>query len=187
ELSERKAEAVRSLAPNADIRGYRHTIDEGAVRHVLFQHGSERESERGPSPVTAEDFERIPDILERGEVESVSTDKKGLHSIVTRARVDDGYVYVEEVRTGRKALALRTMWKRPARSAPDETVSELSPEAFAGPLPPREPEGPSEGLLRLAPDGNEPRDFRDHPDGEVCEEDSRTQGKGGLGPERLRP
>ena len=134
-VDERFAQQVAEKAPDLDVSGYRHILDEDAIRKVLADHGSEQERQRGQIPVTEADFELTPQILSNGTVESIGKTKNGLASVTTVAQIGDQFYYVEEIRTGRNALAMKTMWKRPARSAPGKPVSEQSPEALAGPPP----------------------------------------------------
>ncbi len=152
-VSAEKAARIKELSPSADVAGFRHVVEEDAIRKVLADHGTEKERAHGQIPITEADFEKIPEILARGEIDSIGVTHTGLKGIVTVARLGDDFVYVEEVRTGREALALKTMWKRPARSASAETASEPSPEALAGPPPQGQSPDGADGVS-LPPEAN---------------------------------
>ncbi len=98
-----------------DLTGYRHTIDTFAVRHTLKIHGdARREMKRGQIAVSPEDFECIPDILAAPDsVTGTGKSRIGAETITYRKTIGDMTVfYVEEVRTGRRELAMKTMFKR---------------------------------------------------------------------------
>jgi hypothetical protein len=99
----------------ADVSGWRHTIDADAVRHILKQHGeTARETGRGQLPLTAADFDRVPDVLADPDaiLPSEGRTRRGLPVVVYRKAFDDGTViYIEEVRTRRRELAAKSMWK----------------------------------------------------------------------------
>ncbi len=109
EVSSRIAEVT-----GLDLTGYTHSIDESSVRHIMKQHGNaEKEAGRGQVAITEDDIALIPEIVAmpdeviKGEENKIS----GSNSIIFKKKMGDAYVYVQEVREGRKKLAAKTLWK----------------------------------------------------------------------------
>jgi hypothetical protein len=129
------AKAIRERnGAEVDVAGFRHYMDQDAVRKVLNDHGNPaREAKHGQVAVTPGDFELVPRIIKEGRIADAGATKQGLHAVVYEAKIGDVFYYVEEVRTGRQGLAMKTMWKRPGRTAPGASpVSMPSPEAVPG-------------------------------------------------------
>lgn len=101
-----------------DIVGYTHIVDGANLRHIINHHGTERtEKPRGQLPIEKEDFHLIPKILSQYDKMTISpsTEKQPLNHIVYEKKMDNNIVfYVEEVRTGRKKLCTKSMYKRKA-------------------------------------------------------------------------
>ena len=69
---------------------------ECAIRHTFKQHGSEQELNRGQIPITDEDFERIPDVVENYDDVNVEAGKRGEDNIVYSKSYPDGKtIFVE--------------------------------------------------------------------------------------------
>ncbi len=120
----RRAELDRNLD------GYSHTVDTYAIRHALMQHGDPaREAARGNVALTPADIAAIPDVLRSPDrIEPVMQTNKRGHDLIRYVKsIGDTVYYVEEVRTGRRELAMQTMYKKPAGSGGD-----LRPDAGAG-------------------------------------------------------
>ncbi|MFA6859379.1 MAG: hypothetical protein WCR48_06665, partial [Bacteroidales bacterium] len=91
---------------------YIHTIDNSAIRHTLKKHGENEELKRGQIPITAKDFERIPEIVDNYDSIKISKGNNGENSVVYSKEYPDGTtIFIEEKRSGRKELAAVTMWK----------------------------------------------------------------------------
>lgn len=125
-LGDSEAKIIEKKTGIKDIAGYQHQIDESAVRHIFKKHGNEEsESKRGQVAITAEDFKRLPEITDPLLADSVDrgeAQEDGTQTIIYRKKFDDTLYVVEEVRTGRQYLALKTMWKvRSAQRATDES------------------------------------------------------------------
>lgn len=89
-------------AHNIDIYGYRHNIDNSAINHTLKRHGNKKmEESRGQIAVTAEDFLKIPEILNNPDyIAFGAKNKKGLDLIVYGKNMPDGSsIYIEEIRS----------------------------------------------------------------------------------------
>jgi hypothetical protein len=122
-----------------DVSGYSHVIDSSAVRHVLNRHGSVSELQKGQLPVTKEDFAQLPNIVTNPDaVQYAGKTKIGRDAVQYLKRVGNDVVVVEEARTGRKQLALTSMWKV-ARHEPMSDLGAPTPaptsETLGGTLP----------------------------------------------------
>lgn len=101
-----------------DVSGYQHMVDNSGIRHTFIQHGQAgTELPRGQEPVTPEDFGNLPDVIANPDtVELAGKTKQGRETIQYRKRINGHIIVVEEARTGKKRLALVSMWKVRARS-----------------------------------------------------------------------
>lgn len=113
--SEGIAEALEKAG--LDLNGYRHTADMFSVRHALNRHSDPAvEQSRGQLPLTPADAEMIPEVIEAPDARiygAVTPRKQQIVASVKRLP-DGSMLVVEEVRTGRKALALASFRKYPA-------------------------------------------------------------------------
>lgn len=99
-----------------DIEGYTHTVDGSAVRHALKEHGDAKaETRRGQVGLTDADFEAIPSVISNPDaVVFGAVSRLGKPMIGYIKNMPDGStLYVEEVRTGKRDLAMLSMWKYP--------------------------------------------------------------------------
>lgn len=94
-----------------------HSFESSAVAHNQKHHGNEKsETARGQIAISAEDYARIPEILE--EYDKVSKSPNNTHRsrnevIIYEKEFEDGYIYyLEEKRDNRKSLAFQTMYKK---------------------------------------------------------------------------
>ena len=113
-VGERLRGAVRGMGLRIDD-GYEHTISAQHYRHIMANHGDPVEAaRRGHDPVTDDDLARLPDIADAFDEARRTTTNDGHDAIsyLRRDEVGTAY-YVEEVRTGRKALSLKTfmVWR----------------------------------------------------------------------------
>ena len=112
------------------LEGYRHTVDFSGIRHTFRKHGEDRtELPRGQLAVNVDDIARIPDIVSSpDEIRSRGKDEMGNELIEYQKRVNGTTYYVEEVRTGRKELVIKTLWKTRTtlRAASEEGVAVTS-------------------------------------------------------------
>lgn len=100
-----------------NVTGYRRVLDSADAVHVLKKHGDRRvEASRKPPQraVTATDLRHIPRIARPENIASHRPAKSHTTArIVYVARIGRSeYHYVEQVRTGRKQLSLKTFYKR---------------------------------------------------------------------------
>ena len=110
-----------------DVDGYAHTIDSFSIRHIHSGHGDEtRELKRGQLPITRSDIANIPEITAKPDhiVDGGKT-KLGLDTIWNVKQINGIVYYLEEIRTGRKELAAKTMIKAKAGSAARDVSSRV--------------------------------------------------------------
>ena len=116
-VTEQQAKVIQD-ALGIDVSGYKHTIDKSEIGHIFNNHGDiKQEENRGQIAVNNDDFARIPEILANPDkIEYSDKNDKGLETI-TYTKAFNGTTYIiEEIRTGKKELALNTMYKRKTRS-----------------------------------------------------------------------
>lgn len=106
------ANKVKSVT-GIDVTDFVHGIDEVAVRHIFKHHGDDvTESLRNQVAVTKEDIASLNEVLNNPDtVDYSGTLSDGTPTITLKKKVGDTIVCVQEVRTGRKKLAVKTMWK----------------------------------------------------------------------------
>lgn len=108
--------------------GYKHVIDNNAIRHALKNHGGQKEKLRGQIPITDSDFEKIPDIVENYDTVTVESSKRNDVNIIYSKTYDDGVtLFVEEKRNKRKELAAVTMRKKRNFTVSDANRNETTP------------------------------------------------------------
>jgi hypothetical protein len=105
-----KQAARLKTATGLDLHDYQHRIESSAVRKILSDHGAD------PIPVTKSDFEKLPQIVSDPDqiLMSPALTKQGLRAITYQKKFDGSILVVEEIRTGKNKLALKTMYKRPS-------------------------------------------------------------------------
>lgn len=103
-----------SKVVGVDVRGFKHAASNQAVAHALRQHGNAKtEASRGQKAISSLDFTRIPKIVQTGVYKPGDQRRFGPPRAELHANVGgDRYVYVFEVRTGKRRLDMVTMWKR---------------------------------------------------------------------------
>lgn len=96
-----------------DVTDFTHTVDAYAVRHTLKNHGNAKAEEtRGQVAITEQDFADVPEIIANADViESDGLTKIGSPAIRYLKHDPRSWttVVVEEVRTGRRELAFKSM------------------------------------------------------------------------------
>ena len=101
-----------------DLTGYKHVIETSGARHSETRHGK-KSNDR--NPLTLEDYLLIPYIIKYRDKVELSDKKTRLHRLKTfvyRKTIGNLYVYVEEIRIGRKkSLAFQTLYKRHIKKA----------------------------------------------------------------------
>lgn len=113
DVSEDEARRINeSTGLNIDSE-YKHIVESSAINHVLNRHGEGKEKDDSQTNITKEDFELIPEIISMADKITLGSTRQGLPAIVYEKTFADGTTfYIEEVRQGRKKLALKTMYKK---------------------------------------------------------------------------
>ncbi len=95
-----------------------HGMDESFVRHAVSRHGESNEIHSGQPPVTAEDFQLIPEIVRHyDKAKLIGKNAQGKPLIRYRKKSGDIYYHIEEVRSGQEKLAAVTMYKNAGSTA----------------------------------------------------------------------
>lgn len=99
-----------------DVTDYERVIDNSAIIHILKRHTNEKiELTRNQQIITQADFLIIPYVLKNfDKVFEGDITKSNLRTLVYEKRINGTLIYIEEIRTGRKKLALKSMWKEKA-------------------------------------------------------------------------
>ncbi len=101
-----------------DLADYQRIIDNFGIKHTLKEHGDpKKEALRGQLAVNHEDFEKILAIVaDPNQIHTGEKSRLGKDLIQYSKNLEDAlYFYVEEIRTGKKELALQTLYKRKNR------------------------------------------------------------------------
>ncbi len=103
-------------ATGINVAGYERKLYNYEVKHTMNTHGNKKtEAARGQIAVTKEDFSLIPEIVSSASnIVSAEKTKIGTDAITYAKTIKDQIFYVEEIRTGRKVVTLKTMYKRKA-------------------------------------------------------------------------
>ena len=109
---------------------YNHTIDNNAINHALNRHSSDKEKEQGQIPLTEKDIEIVNDVIDNYDEIKTEKNSRGQDIIIYKKRYTDGTtLYVEEVRTGRKKLAMASMRKQRSRKLTDADDQKSTPSS----------------------------------------------------------
>lgn len=110
------AAAIGRIA-GGDVAGYDYSLSPSEIRHIQRAHGNAAvERQRGQRAVSAEDYRRLPEILNAPDAivdGGVSEIGGGGHAVIFEKRLDgELYSAVFVVRRGRQTLALQTLYIR---------------------------------------------------------------------------
>ncbi len=112
-LGEIRPEMATFLSEQSGIslNNYKFSVDVYAIRHIIKNHSqSEIETPKGQIAITDEDFELIIDILENPDLVFYDgKNKLGKDVFQFQKLIENKYVVIKEVRTGKKQLALNSM------------------------------------------------------------------------------
>jgi len=113
-----------------DIRGYKHTLDGSAVRHIIKNHyNAKAEAKRGQIALTDADLLELPQLVQTADkVAFGSKNTLNKDQIVYLKHMPDGStLYLEEIRSGRGELAAVSARKYPATIGAESILSTLNP------------------------------------------------------------
>ncbi|MDZ7934045.1 MAG: hypothetical protein U5M51_03560 [Emticicia sp.] len=107
-------EEVKALLENEmedNFDGYSFQIDIYAIKHILKEHSNQsKEDSRGQIAVNDEDILLVLDVLQLPDlILNSGKNKLGKETITFIKQIDNRYVIIQEVRTGRKTVALNSM------------------------------------------------------------------------------
>lgn len=109
-LTESDVAQVKALK-KVEVGGYDYALDKSGVNHIQSGHGEDGELLRGQSIVTADDYARLPGLLNAPDaVEDAGLAKRTGLPLVRYRKGDLTAVF--EIRGGRKMLALKTFYKK---------------------------------------------------------------------------
>jgi hypothetical protein len=115
------SESAKRIFDSTGIRideQYVHTLDGAGVQHPLTEHGSDTEKQKHQLPLTEADYKLLPEVISNPDkIERGGRTKQGLDSIVYIKRINGHSLVIEEVRTGKRKLVLKTMRKIKPKSA----------------------------------------------------------------------
>ncbi|HFG0565250.1 hypothetical protein [Flavobacterium psychrophilum] len=101
------------LKTGFDLFGYKRIIDRSSIKHTIKEHGNiNTEFKRGQIAVTEKDFKLVPQIVKSENVIYSGKSKAGIDCVLYEIIIENTYYYVEEIRTGKKELCLKSMYKR---------------------------------------------------------------------------
>lgn len=101
-------------ATGLDLRGYTHVLENYALKHIVKEHGNAAtEASRGQTGITPDDLALIPEILRSPDSVRLSTTSTGigLPAIIYEKKIGGKVTFVEEVRTGKRELVPKSMYK----------------------------------------------------------------------------
>lgn len=97
-----------------NVKHFDHALDEFSIKHIHNEHGNPvTEARRGQRAVTAEDFERLPELLNAPDeiLDGGVSDTTGQPLVMyKKAFGNETWVYVAEIRKKRRTLASTTMY-----------------------------------------------------------------------------
>lgn len=96
-----------------DLTGFSKRIEPDAVRHGTARHSNpDIEISRNQSPISAADYEQLPDILDNPDkVTRAGNDKDGNARLIFEKKTTDGYRTLVDVRRGKQKLAIKHLIK----------------------------------------------------------------------------
>ena len=115
-----KTAGIVKAETGIDISGWKHSIGEADIRHILKKHGNEKtENSRGQRAVTQQDIEKLPEILsDFDDMQYSGTNEFGNETFLVKKRIDDEIYCAQEIWTGRKKMVVKSMWIKTAKKKP---------------------------------------------------------------------
>ena len=123
-VTDKIVKKVQSLL-GIDVTNRTHVLSDNDIRHIINEHGDPKvELKKGQIPVTGNDIQKIPDIINNyDDIIKGNPNKKG-DTIRYIKQYEDGTTYlVEVVPETSKTLNIKTMWKKPTSLANQQEPS----------------------------------------------------------------
>ena len=95
-----------------NLKGYSYEIDSSSVKHIIKYHSDKIKQEKQKQiAISKKDFGLIPEIVENYDIVKKGKKRKsGTYSIIFIKQLGNKYYVVQEVRSKKKTLALKTMY-----------------------------------------------------------------------------
>lgn len=113
-ILEEEAQLIKDQT-DLEVANYSRVIDNYAIKHVIKNHGNpQTEKQRGQIAIEITDFEKIDEITQNPDkISYEGKNDTGRDTIKYQKSIAETlYLYLEEVRTKRKELAMNTLYKR---------------------------------------------------------------------------
>ena len=104
-----------------DLTGYVHTIDSKAIRHRNNGHLKDESDD-----ITDDDLKKIPEIIYKPDNAQYYKRKHLDHINYEKTMPDGTYFYIEEVRTGKKTLTTKTIYKKVGAPNVENSTNEVT-------------------------------------------------------------
>lgn len=109
-----------SLSRNKTLVDYQIVLDNSSILHVLNKHGNDKlERLRGQFGIVPNDFEFVEQIVKFPDsISFAGMDKSGNNELLEFRKVIGRieYICIQEIRTKKERLCLKTMYKKTART-----------------------------------------------------------------------
>ncbi|TNC08465.1 hypothetical protein FF100_29415 [Methylobacterium terricola] len=109
-----RAARIHALT-GVDVRGFKHTLTNEGIKHILAKHGSAQERARGQIPVSKEDFAQVAVIVRRPDtVQAGPASKANGQPRLVFTKAIDGVTYtcIGEIQRGKRRIEVVTLWKK---------------------------------------------------------------------------
>ena len=119
---------AEARAQGLNIAGYKHVLDESAVKHVDKRHGEKGvETTRGQEAIRDGDFESIAEVVSTPDKRIYGFKTKDGNDVIASVKIlaDGTMAVVEEIRTRRRKLAVKTMRKHTAATDLDRVIETM--------------------------------------------------------------
>ncbi len=110
-LNKKEVEVLNKITKK-DLTGYKRVITVQDINHVLKKHGKKSKDK---NPINYADFLLIPDIINNPDKIYLSNERSKqsqLQVIIYKKKFFNTFYYLEEVRIGKKKVALKTLYKK---------------------------------------------------------------------------
>ena len=114
-INQKLASKVKEIT-GLNVEGYEHIIDNFAIKHTILKHGnSKNEEKRGQTAVTIDYFEKISEVIKNPDnIYDGGINDIGRRVIVYEKNINGIIIYLEEILTKKKELAMQTMYIKKA-------------------------------------------------------------------------
>lgn len=126
----------RAAENGIDLADMTHSADTAAIRHILNRHTDEAvEKSRGQLPIREADLRAIGAVLAAPDrvVFGVRNERSQDLVVLVKELSDGTTIYIEEVRTGKRKMALASMRRFPGAIGPDRIAATLNPHVRNAP------------------------------------------------------